>query len=210
MPMSTLPLAEIPDFGQPVAFTNGEFKGSFVVRIHAGILGAVKLAEGFAVAYQNLCTHRGGTLDAPRYRPPTSDSPESLVCGPCSWHQTSFDLMKSGLVILGPATQNLPQLRLEVQGSDLVARGWIENPRQTRHPQNEQWPLMEWRPTNAPLSSSRTDDIWFLDESTGWAVNSNGQIVLTEDAGRTWTQQKHLPAGFIRGASRSPIVLSGG
>ena len=27
----------------------------------------------------------------------------------------------------------------------------------------------------------RTDDIWFVDQEIGWAVNSNGQIVHTED-----------------------------
>src|ERR1051326_8083085 len=42
-------------------------------------------------------------------------------------------------------------------------------------------PQLIWRPTNAPIASSRTDDIWFLDPQCGWAVNSNGQIVHTED-----------------------------
>jgi hypothetical protein len=37
-----------------------------------------------------------------------------------------------------------------------------------------------WVKTNAPPASSRTDDIWFLDENVGWAVNSNGQILKTE------------------------------
>ena len=48
---------------------------------------------------------------------------------------------------------------------------------------------LKWRPTNAPLASSRTDDIWFLDPSTGWAVNSNGNILMTTDGGATWTKQ---------------------
>src|SRR5215216_4835044 len=50
-------------------------------------------------------------------------------------------------------------------------------------------PQLQWRPTNAPIASSRTDDIWFLDPSTGWAVNSNGQILITENGGATWTEQ---------------------
>ena len=45
---------------------------------------------------------------------------------------------------------------------------------------------LQWRPTNAPLASSRTDDIWFLDPVVGWAVNSNGQILKTSDGGMTW------------------------
>jgi FlgD Ig-like domain/Photosynthesis system II assembly factor YCF48 len=49
--------------------------------------------------------------------------------------------------------------------------------------------LFQWTPTNAPLASSRTDDIWFVDPLIGWAVNSNGQILKTEDGGESWTQQ---------------------
>jgi photosystem II stability/assembly factor-like uncharacterized protein len=51
--------------------------------------------------------------------------------------------------------------------------------------------LLRWRPTNAPIASSRTDDIWFLDPQVGWAVNSNGQIVHTSDGGNAWIEQLH-------------------
>ncbi|WP_064745339.1 YCF48-related protein [Pseudonocardia acaciae] len=50
-------------------------------------------------------------------------------------------------------------------------------------------PAPAWRPTNAPIASSRTDDIWFLDAREGWAVNSNGQILHTTDGFQTWEQQ---------------------
>ena len=53
---------------------------------------------------------------------------------------------------------------------------------------------LQWRPTNAPAASSRTDDIWFLDAATGWAVNSNGQILFTDDGGESWSEQFHSPA----------------
>jgi photosystem II stability/assembly factor-like uncharacterized protein len=46
-----------------------------------------------------------------------------------------------------------------------------------------------WRRTGAPAASSRTDDIWFLDDRTGWAVNSDGHILKTDDGGDTWTVQ---------------------
>ncbi|WP_194825044.1 YCF48-related protein [Nocardia sp. XZ_19_231] len=46
-----------------------------------------------------------------------------------------------------------------------------------------------WRTTNAPIASSRTDDIWFIDPDHGWAVNSNGQILHTEDGFTTWQEQ---------------------
>lgn len=47
----------------------------------------------------------------------------------------------------------------------------------------------DWRPTNAPVASSRTDDIWFLDPKIGWAVNSNGSIVHTTDGFDSFTTQ---------------------
>jgi photosystem II stability/assembly factor-like uncharacterized protein len=55
-----------------------------------------------------------------------------------------------------------------------------------------------WRVSNAPVASSRTDDIWFLDPQRGWAVNSNGQIVHTEDGFATWEQQLHDPQVYFR------------
>jgi photosystem II stability/assembly factor-like uncharacterized protein len=50
-------------------------------------------------------------------------------------------------------------------------------------------PTLQWQPTNAPPASSRTDDIWFIDPMTGWAVNSNGQILMTTDGGASWVEQ---------------------
>lgn len=57
---------------------------------------------------------------------------------------------------------------------------------------------LQWRPTNAPMATSRTDDIWFLDPSTGWAVNNNGNILFTADGGKTWQQQAHKPEAYLR------------
>jgi hypothetical protein len=57
---------------------------------------------------------------------------------------------------------------------------------------------LSWRPTNAPVASSRTDDIWFLDPEVGWAVNSNGQIVHTSDGGDAWAEQLHDPEVYFR------------
>ena len=45
-----------------------------------------------------------------------------------------------------------------------------------------------WRPTNAPIQT-RYDDIWFITPQIGWAVNSAGQILHTEDGGASWTTQ---------------------
>jgi hypothetical protein len=45
-----------------------------------------------------------------------------------------------------------------------------------------QWQLLQ----NSPVANSRTDDIWFFDELTGWLVNSSGYVCKTEDGGENW------------------------
>ena len=45
---------------------------------------------------------------------------------------------------------------------------------------------------NSPVASSRTDDIWFFDELTGWLVNSSGYVCKTEDGGNNWTPKFFL------------------
>jgi photosystem II stability/assembly factor-like uncharacterized protein len=55
-----------------------------------------------------------------------------------------------------------------------------------------------WAPTNAPLASSRTDDIWFFDATTGWAVNSDGDVLETVDAGQHWTRTFHAEGVYLR------------
>jgi photosystem II stability/assembly factor-like uncharacterized protein len=55
-----------------------------------------------------------------------------------------------------------------------------------------------WRPTGAPIASSRTDDIWFLDPLRGWAVNSNGQILHTSDGFATFDEQFHDENLYLR------------
>ncbi len=197
MPSSQIKLDELPDFGEPTRFLDGEFEGAFVLRVRTPLPYALPLEEGYAVSFRDVCPHLGGRLGQIHYRAPAPGQRESITCGPCPLHGSSFDLTRAGLVILGPATQNLPQVRLELVRDRIVARGWVENARQSRDPRFERWPLLEWRPTNAPLASSRTDDIWFHDENLGWAVNNNGQIIKTEDRGETWRCQ-HQVSAYLR------------
>lgn len=65
------------------------------------------------VAYSTICTHLGCSLE---YR----KTPDILACG-C--HFSSFDPARSGMVVMGPATTNLPQVVLEVHGDDIMAVG---------------------------------------------------------------------------------------
>jgi photosystem II stability/assembly factor-like uncharacterized protein len=55
-----------------------------------------------------------------------------------------------------------------------------------------------WVPTNAPVVSGRTDDIWFVDAQRGWAVNSNGHILYTGDGGASWQRQFSAGGVYLR------------
>src|SRR6266567_3432141 len=57
---------------------------------------------------------------------------------------------------------------------------------------------LQWVKTNAPTASSRTDDIYFLNENLGWAVNSNGQILKTVDGFESFGVQKLLKGNYLR------------
>lgn len=50
-----------------------------------------------------------------------------------------------------------------------------------------------WNPTSAPEAGSRYDDIWFVSPKVGWAVNSDGQVLHTDDGGTHWIQQFRTP-----------------
>lgn len=56
------------------------------------------------VAFSQICSHMGGSLE---FRPATG-------AFHCPLHYAMFDAAKSGLVIIGQATDNLPQIQLEV------------------------------------------------------------------------------------------------
>ena len=68
------------------------------------------------VAFNQLCTHMGGPL-AGTYKK------EHKVLGPCPLHLTTFDLTRHGMVISGHATDTLPQIVLEIEGTEIYATG---------------------------------------------------------------------------------------
>ena len=104
--------------------------------------GSLDLDDGtHALAFLNVCTHMGCRLvrgtegDLTPSRSTTGLVPKAVV-GPCPCHGTSFDLLKRGLVVLGPATQDLPVLALTAVPSGLEAH--LMNP--DRDPRQEGWP----------------------------------------------------------------------
>ncbi|MQW42547.1 hypothetical protein GHK68_09405 [Sinorhizobium meliloti] len=55
-----------------------------------------------------------------------------------------------------------------------------------------------WSKTSLPVAGSRTDDVYFVSEAVGWAVNSDGRIYFTSDGGMTWVVQTLLAASYLR------------
>lgn len=72
--------------------------------------------DGDIVAFNSTCTHQGCSVER-------NVEPENSVAGPCPCHYTTFDLSKAGLTVTGPATTDLPQIRLEVEDGSIYATG---------------------------------------------------------------------------------------
>lgn len=67
------------------------------------------------VAFSSLCTHMGCVVE--------DYKPEHNALGPCPCHFSTFDLANNGMVTLGQATQNLPQVLLTVEDNEIYATG---------------------------------------------------------------------------------------
>lgn len=55
-----------------------------------------------------------------------------------------------------------------------------------------------WRRTNAPDAGARHDDVYFVTPQLGWAVNSDGRILRTDDGGASWTVQFESDGLWLR------------
>jgi arsenite oxidase small subunit len=73
--------------------------------------------ERNVVAFNTICPHMGGYMDAGTFRP------EHSVLGPCPLHLSTFDLTKHGMIVSGHSTASLPQIALALEGDDIVATG---------------------------------------------------------------------------------------
>ncbi len=69
------------------------------------------------VAFNTVCPHMGGYMDASTFKPAHS------VLGPCPLHLSTFDLTKHGMLVSGHATASLPQIVLELDDDNIVATG---------------------------------------------------------------------------------------
>jgi arsenite oxidase small subunit len=91
-----------PDAGSP----------AILLRLPEAALGGVG-PDRDIVAYSTLCTHKGCPV---AYRPER----KLLIC-PCHW--STFDPAKAGMLVIGQASQHLPQIELRVEAGLVQAVG---------------------------------------------------------------------------------------
>lgn len=85
---------------------------AILLRLDGPIEGGVGPDQGI-VAYSKLCTHKGCPVN-------WNAEQEMLIC-PCHW--SSFDPALKGRLIIGQASQSLPQITLRVSGGTVRAVG---------------------------------------------------------------------------------------
>jgi len=69
--------------------------------------------DGDVVAFSAFCAHMGAPMD-------NVYDHEHGVLGPCPLHFSSFDLTKSGMLVIGKSTQPLPQVVLAADGAGQI------------------------------------------------------------------------------------------
>ena len=110
--LSSLAVGDVVDFNYPT-----EEAPASLFRLGRPAAGGIG-PERDIVAFGTLCTHMGCPLVG-------VFKPEHAVLGPCGCHFTTFDLTHRGMVVIGQATENLPQLILELDGDDILAVGTL-------------------------------------------------------------------------------------
>lgn len=111
-----LRIARLADLveGQPVDFRYPlQEHQNFIVKLGAPARDGIG-ADSDIVAFNYLCSHMGCPLNG-QYQH------EHRMLGPCPCHFSRFDLSKNGTLILGQATQSLPQILLDMEAGDIHA-----------------------------------------------------------------------------------------
>ena len=97
----------------PITFTYPDATSPAVLlRLREPAAGGIG-PNGTIVAYSMLCTHKGCPV---AYRPER----RLLIC-PCHW--SSFDPAKAGQIVIGQASESLPQIALRLNGKLVQAVG---------------------------------------------------------------------------------------
>lgn len=117
--VATFPRVKVADLPitDPVVF-DYPLVGQTNLLVKAGrpILGGAGEDEDL-VAFSRICTHMGCVIEA--YKP------EVGILGPCPCHFSTFDVTRGGQVVLGQATQSLPQVTLAIEDDAVYATGLI-------------------------------------------------------------------------------------
>ena len=111
-------IADLNDLveGEPLDFSYPlEKHSSFLVKLGAQAVDGVGTDKDI-VGFSYACSHMGCPLVG-RYRA------EHRMMGPCTCHFSTFDLAKNGKLIIGQATQSLPQILLELDTDAVFATG---------------------------------------------------------------------------------------
>ena len=110
--LSELKVNEPLDFQYPTELTNAS-----IFKLGKPVVGGVG-PDGDIVALNTDCTHMGCPLRG-------LFKAEHGILGPCACHFTTFDVAKRGQVVMGQATENLPQVLLDIEGDDIIAVGTL-------------------------------------------------------------------------------------
>jgi arsenite oxidase small subunit len=110
--LSELKVNEPIDFQYPTELTNAS-----IFKLGKPVMGGVG-PDGDIVALNTDCTHMGCPLRG-------LFKAEHGILGPCACHFTTFDVAKRGQVVMGQATENLPQVLLDIEGDDIIAVGTL-------------------------------------------------------------------------------------
>ena len=106
-PLSEIPMRAVLQFSYP-----DDVSPSILIRLEEPGLNGVG-PNNEIVAYSQLCTHKGCPV---RYRPQR----KMLIC-PCHW--STFDPARAGTMVIGQASQSLPQIVLRMKGEIVQAIG---------------------------------------------------------------------------------------
>jgi arsenite oxidase small subunit len=110
--VSALNVGDVIDFKYPT-----EQSAASLVKLGRPAAGGLG-EDGDIVAFGTDCTHMGCPLAG-------TFKVEHGILGPCGCHFTTFDLGRRGSVVLGQATENLPQILLDIDGDDIYAVGTL-------------------------------------------------------------------------------------
>ncbi|MFQ5968645.1 MAG: arsenate reductase (azurin) small subunit, partial [Acidimicrobiia bacterium] len=108
--LSQLRVGDVVDFAYPT-----ELSPASLFRLDRTAAGGVG-PDLDIVAFGTDCTHMGCPLKG-------KFNPTHAVLGPCGCHFTTFDLTLRGQVVIGQATEDLPQIVLDTEGDDILAVG---------------------------------------------------------------------------------------